>query len=339
LETIDITAAPALVETSMSTLGKFQRCRRAYMYQEVRGWMPRTSSPSAQIGTLFHAAMAAGLGVVREYTPLTTLQPTEGLFLGAAILAVYQLERDRNGFPLTLERTDRELVDDMVRYVWANYLEAEVKTWDAILAVEEPAYVVARPFIIRNTFDAVIRKQGRREIIDFKTVDDPRDAKEWLALDFQTDSYYLAYATASGGELADLFRHIFVARAVPPGFGHNPILTASGAKRNAKTLESMRDPGRYIQTTETTLTAAELEEFRRELTALVYEIDRLDREGNAYLYTRSTIKAGPFACGACEHYSACKAERRGIVTEANNLVYVVRGSDEWNELQKLANHG
>lgn len=328
------------IETSMSTFGTFQRCSKAFWFKEALLWEPRSVSKAAQIGTLFHACMAKGLNALREYWPNIQHSPqliTE-CFLAFAPLEAYKIERDRNGLPLDLDQGDRETVEDMVRFYWQEYGAKRYSEDVAeILFVEEPCYIQIGRYLIRNTFDALVRlKSGGEEIEDYKTVDDPREGKEWLAQDFQTRSYMLS-ARGRFNRLVP-FRHTFVRRGVPPGFGHCPLTTASGKKRSTKELERMQDPAGYIQTllsSENNIDDAALDHFEKKLVLLVAEAERTRTLG---IFHETTIKAGPFSCGNCAYQQPCALEIQGRDPREgfNDLNYIVRGSEEWNALEAQA---
>jgi hypothetical protein len=204
-----------------------------------------------------------------------------------------------------------------------------------IVVVEEPLYIRIGRFLIRNTLDALVRyrETGEMMIRDHKT-GDPAASKEWLPLDIQTGCYYVTVRGHYGKPLA--FEHTFIAREVPPGFGHRPLTTESGKKRSNTTLESMLDSRRYLQRVFTPLSNEVLDAYTNEIRDLVLEIEHaLERDR----WPRTPIKTGPFACSNCAYFDVCKAERSGKeIGFTADIMFITRESEEWRDLEsgKLA---
>jgi hypothetical protein len=323
--------ASDVVETSMSALSNFQRCRKRWRYSEILGWIPKTVPTYMEIGTLFHEGIAAGNRTLVHGAPNGDYDTSN--FLEAAIHAVYTVERDRNGMALHLDQGQREGIEDMVRYTFENWLREDISKWKHIRAIEEPAYIQIGRYLIRNTFDCVVTYKdefgGDDVVLDFKTCDDANDSKGWITLDFQTRSYPLA-ARGRWGR-AFRFKHIFQSRDVPPGFGHRPLTTESGKKRSKDTLERMQNPAQYLQAAETNFNDAQLDHFEHKLVKLVMEVEHARITNN---YGETPIKTGPFSCSGCPYVSPCEFEMDGNDESFQPLLYIEKGSDEWLALSQ-----
>lgn len=323
----------------MSSLGTFQRCRKRFRYSDILGWMPKSVATVMEIGTLYHGGLEAGIRTLVHAPPNGDYNTA--FFVDAAVNAAYTLDVDRNGMKLNLDQGHREQVEDMLRYSFEHFWQAEIAKWDHILAVEEPAYIQIGRYLIRNTFDIVVKYKGDVEpegdtplagrtcVLDAKTVDDPRTSKDWIPLDFQTRSYPLAARGKWGSAVP--FKHVFVARDVPPGFGHRPITTETGKARSAKTLEAMSQVGGYVQTVATDFNDAQLNHFERKMVGIIMEIAQAEVNAS---YPESPIKMGPFSCGGCPYYAPCTHEMDGNPEQFNPMLYIERGSPEWNVLQQ-----
>jgi hypothetical protein len=330
----------------MSTLDTFQRCRKKYEYSEVRGWNPRSGSRAMEIGTLFHACLAAGYRAVREFDKSyaqfangnwaegdETASASRGLtFLAAATPAAFSFTHDRNGVALGLTREDRELAEDMVNYFWENMGREDLKQIREVLAVEDPGYIQIGDYLIRATFDLVafVLDEQYPVIFDHKTVGDVKIALDFLELDFQTRTYYSA-ARGKYGPIGR-FTHTFVNRDVPPGFGHRSLLTATGKKRPEKTLASMQDPNNYLRRSHTPLSDRQIDAFEAELIALVGEVDRAT---SAAYFPRTPIRGNYPGCAGCPYKAPCASELDGneVAPAAVDLMFIVRGSEEWQALR------
>lgn len=327
-----------VVETSMSALGTFQRCRKRFRYSEVLGWMPKSVPTVMEVGTLYHAALAAGVRTLVHMPPDGAFNTA--FFVDTAVGVAYSLEVDRNGMKLNLDQGDREMVEDMVRYSFEHFWKAEIAKWDRILAVEEPAYIQIGRYLIRNTFDLVVKYRmdvepegdvvlaGRSVVLDAKTVDDPRTSRDWIPLDFQTRSYPLA--ARGRWQQPFPFKHVFVAREVPPGFGHRPITTETGKARPKATLERMSMPENYVQSVVTDFNDHQLDHFERKMVGVIMEIAQAEVNAS---YPESPIKVGPFSCGGCPYYAPCTFEMDGNPEQFQPMLYIQRGSPEWQALQ------
>jgi hypothetical protein len=332
--------APEIIPTSMSALGTFQRCRRQFMYQEVRGWMPRTASRAMVIGTAYHAALAAGYRAVQQYDAWYRGDAQNGTwsaddraaaFMEHALKEVRSVDVDRDGKKLGLTDDDRDLLEDMVKYWFEQMGRLDLDNIDDVIAVEEPVYIQIGAYLIRNTLDLVVkyRDQDQPAIEDHKT-GDPDNTKEFLGLDFQTRSYYVA-ARGRWGKVLQ-FQHTFVERDVPPGFGHRPLTTDTGKTRSPAVLASMQKPEKYVQRTWTTLNDESLDAFTGELVDLVLEIDHAKATNR---WTRTPIKVGPFACAHCPYFAPCQAELAGkeVGEGAAAMMYILKSSPEWADIE------
>lgn len=329
-----------VIETSMSALDTFSRCRRKYFYQEVLGWIPRVATEPMEMGTLYHASLAAGYRAVREYDRRVmegalknrTDNDRALAFIEAAVLEAGNFEYDRDGKKLQLTSKQRTLVEDMVRYRFQEVGERDLLNIEEVISVEEPFYLQVGRYLIRSTLDAVVKyfDQPSPMIKDHKT-GDPEEGKGWIALDVQTREYYVA-ARGKFGHVTQ-FSHEFSARDVPPGFGHRSELTDTGRKRSKETLESMKDPKRYISAWTTELSDAQLDAALVEIIETIQEIDHCKETGR---WTRSRIKVSPMACTKCPYFETCKAELEGkprMTDEFASQGFLIRGSDEWKEMQ------
>jgi predicted Zn-ribbon and HTH transcriptional regulator len=341
---VPIEQPPEVIETSMSAIDTFGRCRRKYLYQEVLGWQPRSATWAMVIGTAFHSALAAGYNAVREYD-VHFIHRTEDrsnntralAFIEAAVKTATSVEFDRDGKKLGLTIGDYELLEDMVRYWFEKVGEADLARIEEIMFVEEPLYVQIGPYLIRCTVDLGFRYIGQPELTlkDHKT-GDPEESKAWTLFDTQTSTYYVA---ATGRYEVSRFQHSFSDRSVPPGYGHRSLDTETGQKRNKKTLENMCRQERYVADASTdpecvtVLSKHQLAAYTEELVEIIQEIDHAKETGR---WTRTKLKVGPMACSKCPYYGPCKSERDGNARMSNELastMYVIRGSEEWHALQ------
>jgi CRISPR/Cas system-associated exonuclease Cas4 (RecB family) len=321
----------------MSELSDFDRCRRKYYYNYIRGWVPRSASWSMVIGTAYHAALSAGYRAVQQYDVWYTgdawiAEERAAEFLKAACAEAEHVKVDRDGKQLGLTREDRELLDDMIRYWFEQIGKEDLAAIETVLSVEEPAYIQIGNYLIRNTLDLCVKYRDQPDpVIEDHKTGDPEGSKAFLRLDIQTSAYYVAARGKYGRAM--FFTHTFQDREVPPGFGHRPLTTASGKERSRKTLEDMSKPTRYIQRTFTPLNDAVLDAHTQELVDIIQEIDHAKATGR---WTRTRIKVGPFACAHCPYFAVCTAERDGqeVGEGAAELQFILRGGEEWKALEE-----
>lgn len=336
-----VASAPEIIQTSMSAINLFERCRRQYMYQEVRGWQPRTASRAMVLGTGYHAALASGYRGVQQYDAWYRDDANNGTwnaddraaeFLKHALKEARDVSRDRDGKLLGLNDEDHDLLEDMVSYWFEQMGRKDLDAIEEIVSVEEPAYIQVGQYLIRNTLDLSARYTEYPEslVIEDHKTGDPDNTKEFLGLDTQTRFYYVAARGKYGKVLA--FNHTFVDREVPPGFGHRPLTTPTGKERSAATLKGMQDPNRYVQRTFTPLSDRQLDAFTNEIVDLIQEIEHAKESGR---WTRTKIKVGPFACAHCPFFNPCQAELDGkeVGEGAAAMMYILKDSPEWHDIE------
>jgi hypothetical protein len=342
----------------MSAFDTFSRCRKKFDYQEVRGWIPRSRSWAMTIGTGFHICLAAGYAAVRDFDAAYRVfaqcedawpeqDPNASAaralsFISAATEAAYNAKHDRDGMALGFAKEDHELLEDMVRYFWEHLGAEDLKTIWQILSVEEPAYIQIGDVLIRTTFDLVasvvtnISSEGvftleTPVVFDHKTVgeDAVQQALSFLQRDFQTRAYYSSARGKYGKPTR--FVHTFVARVVPPGFGHRSLLTPTGKTRSAATLVSMQDVNRYLRRESTPLSDAQIDAFEGQLVKQVADVERAKIEN---YFPPSPIKGHYPGCDGCPYEGPCAAEidGRDVPLAAIDLSYILRGSDDHKAL-------
>jgi DNA helicase-2/ATP-dependent DNA helicase PcrA len=162
-------AAPAGAPKCLSVTGlvSYARCPRQ-CYWTVIEPLPRQGSPSARIGSLVHG----------------------------------WIERQASGQGLLLEPENLQVDEpDRIAGLKAGFVASPYGRLRP-LAVERPFAVAAGHVIVRGRVDAVYERDGRIEVVDFKTgrrpsADDP-------ARGFQLDLYALAAVDAWGHDPAGL---------------------------------------------------------------------------------------------------------------------------------------
>jgi hypothetical protein len=331
-----------VIQTSMSALATYERCPRQYMYSEVRGWLSRTASRAMLIGTVFHAGLEAGYKAVQAYDakhPKLTPKLVPGramAFREAGMQGLTNATLDRDGKKIDLSTEDRNLVGDMFLYAYDQYLSIDLENIEKVIAAEESIYVQVGRWVVRCTLDLVAKYRDQDDAIvkDHKT-GDPTETKDFIGLDWQTGLYYIAARGRYGRPM--YFEHVIHDRSVPPGFGHNPLTTATGQKRNKETLERMQDPKKFIAHVQTPLSDAQIDAYTGELQDIIAEVEHSYAVNR---WIRRRIKTGPFSCKSCPYFEPCKAERDGkeVGEGAAAMMYIIKGSEEWQELQagKLA---
>lgn len=333
-----------MILTSQSALADFKRCRKLYDFKEIRGWTPRSGNWAMSIGTGYHLCVAAGYNAVREFdaafksafsdkwveTDANASAARSLAWLSAATAAAYKISHDRDGLLLTLSKEDRELIEDMVCYFWEHMGAADLKTLTEILFIEEPVYIQIGEFVIRCTLDLVASEHNNPlpVLFDHKTVGDVKLGLGFLDLDFQLKTYF----SAARGRFAgiDRFVHTFVNREVPPGFGHRSLLTESGKTRSKATLESMQDPSKYLRRAHTPLANAQIDAHEQNLVRMIRDIERAKVEN---YFPSSPLKGNFPGCEGCPFRAPCVAEDDGREVGAINLSYIVRGTEEWEQLR------
>jgi DNA helicase II / ATP-dependent DNA helicase PcrA len=166
----DLAPAPptgAPKRLSVSGLVSYARCPRQ-CYWTVIEPLPRQGSPAARIGTLVHGwieRQASGQGLLLDHESLEAGEPDRMAGLKAG-------------------------------FVTSPYGSLRP------LAVERPFAVAVGDVIVRGRVDAVYERDGRIEVVDFKT--GRRPAADDSALGFQLDLYALAAVDAWGHDPAGL---------------------------------------------------------------------------------------------------------------------------------------
>ena len=330
--------AAKTIEISMSDLDTFKTCRKKFEFSFIRGWQPRTATWAMVIGTAYHAKLAAGYRAVQTYD---SYGRTKGIvrsdndraleFKEHAVAETPEHDRDGKLFGLT--QGDLELLDDMVLYWFEQKGEADLREIAEIISVEEPYYMQVGPYNIRCTLDAVVRYFGEPDttVIDHKT-GEPQKVASWIYLDTQTPIYYIV-TTGRYGKITQ-FKHQWMHREVPPGFGHRSLLTDTGKERSKATLASMQDPEKYVSVVKTELNGEQLSAYTAELVDVLQEIDHCKETGR--WLRRSPIKVGPMTCESCPYFRPCVAERMGqppMDDSVASTFYVVRDSAEWKKIQ------
>jgi hypothetical protein len=304
-----LAAAPAGftgIDTSMSQLADWSRCDRKYMYRYVRGLVPKGVPETLQWGTLFHLA-------AQEY--YRALQAGESEAQGCA--RAHKIISSTTVVPnpiygpttITLDPDQRVTMGD----TWDFYYQETARhdKWDEILKVEEPMWLIigfnGQPVMrIRMTLDVLARKNGRLCIIDHKTTGEVEQDLDFLALDIQTRVYPIGVLAQFDEE--PIMCYNMIARDVPPGFGHRSLLTETGRKRSADTLESMQKSEKYLRREWITYTEAQHTAFQKELVQIAL---MQNFEGSSGMWPRRRVKMGPMSCSACSYYAICAAESDG----------------------------
>lgn len=290
-----------LRETSMSALKTFLRCGRQYYYNYVQGLQPRTDRESASMGTLFHEALAHAY---RNYSASSFVSKAKERIHEIRENGYFDRHRDRIVKP-SFEPENWNLIEDMVQFYWQEHGQHD--KFDTIVAVEEAVSYELRGFTIRNTFDLLVRENGRLVVYDHKTVSEVGGAVEFLPLDFQMLMYELSAFKHFGEPIEVVYN--MVRRAVPPGFGHDSGLTATGKKSTRS-----KDPMDYVRRERISRSAEELQAFEDELIAVIGSI-RHSEDTNTWL--RSPIKTGGESCKGCSFYGICGAELAGKRIDPN----------------------
>lgn len=207
----------------------WRHCRKKFEYKLARGWEVDNESRESVIGTAFHAGLAAAY-------------PSNNIDAGVDAMLAYMASRP--AFPAH-EPIDQALIEDMLRYYWAN------KTLDIaeVIATEQEMEITLlcpmdtnqgpqmAPFSIVMHLDLVARdSQGQLLVVDHKTKTRMPGAYEWFQLSTQMKLYSVG-AWREYGEVPKVI-HNLVRQAVPPGFGHHDWVynkDGSRSKRQAST--------------------------------------------------------------------------------------------------------
>lgn len=304
---------------SMSELATFQRCEKKFYYSEVLGLKSRAPVDNISFGTLFHQAMQAGYRQLKGWPLGEPLDMRSAEFLGmahAAILRIlsegaYYRRGKREPFALTDEKLG-PLCHDAVDFYWEH--QGKLDVFDEIISVEVPVEFQLGDYTISNTFDLLVRQDGRLKLIDHKTSGAINEAYEFLDRDFQVLCYPLA-AWKVYGELVEVVYNL-VRRGVPPNFqrpdGTKPYeLTKSGAKSKAST-----DLDDYLKRVSIFKSIGQLEHFEKMLAWQIRGI--ADCTADAYWPVRP-IQTGGQACKGCPFVAPCTAEIAGNVLDRGAL--------------------
>ena len=290
-----------MMDTSMSQIQSYLKCQKAYEYRYVQGLRPRKeTTDTMDIGTLFHAGAAAG------YQHLGHINHHWFADAQAEVDRVIEEGYDYHGERRELEVSDedQELVKEMLEYYWENVGKHD--KFDEIIAVEEPFNLTIGGFNIRNTFDLVVRENGRVVVFDHKTVGNVKETAEFLPLDFQIGAYMLA-ASRHFGEPVE-FVYNMIRRAVPRE------LTKSGRKST-----SSKDPMDYVRRERLWKNKTELAAWEKALLTVTTEIDwksKYKTFGVPESFNRSPQK-GFMGCSGCAYKSICSAELIGQTVDGS----------------------
>lgn len=312
------------LECSMTHIDTWHRCDRRYMYRYIWGLIPKAASENLIWGTFFHR-------IAQEYYRSIRAHAREHDAVYNAQLIAERCRLVENKYhgdtKIEFDMEKREKIFDTFRYYYDNV--ARHDEWDEILEVEESAYLVVGfnnvPLLkIRSTFDLHAKKGGQHYIIDHKTTGDVEQNVEFLALDIQPRHYVLTARNLYQVPFTMCMNYI--ARDVPPGFGHRPLETESGQKRSASTLASMQRKERYLQRKWLSYSDEQLDEHQRELvrTAMMIELEKqMDS------WPRRIVKIGAQACTQCPYFALCGAELNGrVIPDGSPLIEIAYTKEE-----------
>lgn len=316
------TAQPT--EMSMSWIDTWSRCDRRFMYRYVRGLVPKATSTNMVWGTFFHR-------IAQEYYRSIRNHAREDAALHNAQMIAERCTLVENKYhgdtKIDFDTPTREKVWDTFLYYYEN--QARHDEWDEILEVEESAYIVVGmnnvPLLkIRSTFDLHAKKNGQHYIVDHKTTGDVEQNVEFLALDLQPRHYVLTARNLYQEPITMCMNYI--ARDVPPGFGHRPLETETGQKRSASTLANLQRKERYLQRKWLSYSNEQLDEHQRELvrTAMMIELEK-----QTEIWPRRIVKMGGMSCSTCPYFALCCAELNGrTMPDESPLIQVAYNKDE-----------
>lgn len=294
------------LNTSMSRLDLFSRCDRRYMYRYMRGLVPIGVNTNMQWGTLFHTAAQAYYATLKGHGSLESA-------LGVALREIEQVEIVKNenhgDTVITLDAEQRTALADTFQFYYDTYASKDV--WDEIVSVEESVHLIInykdKPVMdVRCTIDLLARKNGRLVVVDHKTTGDVKQNLQFLSLDLQARVYPLSVVRWL---LQDVdFCYNMISREVPPGYGHRPLETETGKKRNADTLAKMQRTDNYLRREWITYSPEQYASFER---TLVQNALTIEFESESGIWPRRVVKMGGMACDKCDYFALCSAELSG----------------------------
>jgi hypothetical protein len=274
------------------------------MYRYVRGLVPIGVNAIMQWGTLWHAAAQRYYRALKHGKQVA-LERALDLIETCAVVK----NENHGDTIITLDAGQRTTMADTFRFYYDVYASKDV--WDEIVSVEESIHLVIRyknepAMRIRCTIDLLARKNGRLVVVDHKTTGDVKQNLQFLSLDLQARIYPLAVVRWLGQDVD--FCYNMIARDVPPGYGHRPLETETGKKRNAATLANMQRTDQYLRREWITYSPQQYASFERTLVqnALVIEF-----ETETGIWPRRVVKMGGMACDKCDYFAICSAELAG----------------------------
>ena len=180
---------------SVTNLVSFARCPRQFYWSAVRP-LPRTGSTAARIGTEVHRRIE-----LRASRQLVLLEP--------------EVEFDHD---LAEPDIDRVGAEDIVTQLTSSFVASPYAELDPE-RVEAPFVLVVEGVLVRGRIDAVYRRDGKLELVDFKTglEPDPGDASALVQLDL----YALAAVDTWGVRAEDLRTSYCYLRAGGPAEVHS----------------------------------------------------------------------------------------------------------------------
>ena len=275
-----------IYDESMSSFKTYAECKKKWEYRYKRGLVPlQNNTETLDIGTLYHAGMAEGYrhGIYN----LDNWVENAHNGIDITLRDGYDYHGERR--VLNVEKEKVQLVKDMLEFYWENLGQHDV--FDEIIAVEESFSLYINGRTITNTFDLLVRQQGRLCIWDHKTVGSVNDTLAFLPLDMQSNMYQVA-AWLKFGEPVE-FMYNIARRAVPRE------LTASGRKSTAS-----KDPADYLRRVNSIKSEGELR--------YVYEeLKNQNQEMRQRTWFPREPQKGFMGCNGCAYRDICSAEQTG----------------------------
>jgi DNA helicase-2/ATP-dependent DNA helicase PcrA len=173
---------------SVTGIVTYSRCPKQFFWTDVRP-LPRRSSPSARLGTEIHRWIER-----RDDRQLCLLEPGDDPDAGFASMAAGDAAGHSGpaGGPGAQSVAER-LKASFLAGPWAD-LDPE--------RVEAPFVLALGSHLVRGRVDAVYRRDGRLELVDFKTGRRPGETAGWAGV--QLDLYGLAAIDTWGADPATL---------------------------------------------------------------------------------------------------------------------------------------
>lgn len=313
-----------LLDTSMTQLDTWSRCDRRYYYRFVQGLVPIGSTDALEWGNLWHLALQTYYrGIQQGLTEASAMSNAHWVIANTKVVE----NKTYGDTKITLDEKSIESMHDVLDYYYQETMSKD--DWDEIVKVEDPIYLVigyqGNPVLrIRSTIDLLARKNKRLVLVDHKSTGDVEQNVTFLGLDFQVHEYPLSVRAYY--EEDPIFCYNMMARDVPPGFGHRPLTTETGRKRDPETLRSMQNPAKYLRREWITYNEQQYNAFQITLvqTALAIQF-----EGNSGIWPRRVVKMGGMSCDRCPYFEPCKAELDGRrLQDMNALITMAFTRDE-----------